>query len=67
STSWLDVLACLQKLSLITDGIESCPAQKFTISRQQDILGREANIESSGGLSIRASELQSLMKLLNDQ
>ncbi|GBO09901.1 hypothetical protein AVEN_257779-1, partial [Araneus ventricosus] len=35
----------IMKLSLITDEIESCSAQEFTISRQRDILGREAEIE----------------------
>ncbi|GBN26855.1 hypothetical protein AVEN_162506-1 [Araneus ventricosus] len=34
-----------RKLSLITDDIESCSAEEFTISRQRDILGREAQIE----------------------
>ncbi|GBM95920.1 hypothetical protein AVEN_85273-1 [Araneus ventricosus] len=41
-------LLCLYvctKLSLITDDIESCSAQEFTISRQRDVLGREAEIE----------------------
>ncbi|GBO38937.1 hypothetical protein AVEN_1062-1 [Araneus ventricosus] len=37
--------AVITKLSLITDGIENCSAQEFTISRQRDILGREAEIE----------------------
>ncbi|GBM88355.1 hypothetical protein AVEN_199342-1 [Araneus ventricosus] len=37
--------AVITKLSLITDEIESCSAQEFTISRQRDILGREAEIE----------------------
>ncbi|GBM87155.1 hypothetical protein AVEN_19138-1, partial [Araneus ventricosus] len=34
-----------RKLSLITDYIESCSAEEFTIYRQRDILGREAEIE----------------------